>query len=256
MNTRNIRGLDYSEQILMKKDLLTFYRKEKSKLSAYIIIVVLSVIFGCISLFASNDINTDMSVRLLIDMMFIFSLVFLCTWFLYILKDTTWYSSEKKNLYLLDYFKIDKYTVLNVKTKLNFFINLPIIIIFNSISAFSFYFNGINAIPEIVFRLLFSYLLLNLLIVYTIYKDANRSLKLNISYETGWIGNSLNLVNYLIIFSTAIYLYVFINDVTILDFKIGLYLPIVYLIITGLLNMYFISKTKKMKKCRVTEGLI
>lgn len=122
-------GKDDFSNVLLTKDLLSFYRKDKRETFSLIFVSVLSFVY---SGFLISSLQTDDSIvsifpvdNIILSMIMIF---FVITNYRY--KEMNWYSSEDRNLELFKRLKHEPIKIYKSKLKLNSILLLPMILIY------------------------------------------------------------------------------------------------------------------------------
>jgi hypothetical protein len=162
---------DNFRNALITKDLLTYYRKDKRELFVMIVMMLMAIMY---SFFNGSTINAqefDILDSVALDTILNFMIVIFFVLNVYKMNDTTWYSSEGKNLQMYKKLGYDKYQIYKAKSKVNYIINgiyitlyifVPFLFIFNS---------NFEGIIYLVLRALILYLLYTNIIDYFLLED-------------------------------------------------------------------------------------
>lgn len=231
---RMFYGKDEFSNLILTKDLLSFYRKDKREVFSLIFVSLFSVAYAGFLITTIQTVESMISI-ISIDNIFLSVIMIFFVMAHYRYQAINWFSSEGRNLELFRKLKHKPISLYHSKLKLNSIVLLPMILVYAILPLIFIMTYDSSKIAYVILRILFILTYANILLEYPLINDTRKTLIKKYKDKLFMRAVDLNLV---IFFVQGIGLSLLLNYISV-NTIISQY-PYIYVIVLGLIFVFMI----------------
>ena len=182
------------ENYLVRKDLVSLYRKNKKSYATYLLMGINSLIYSIFIIAAMSEEDFSLTGLVFVEVVFSAAIAGLFISVFYKLKNDTWYSCEGLNTRLYTKFGVDKHVFYKAKKKVNYVLLSPIMLLYALPPLLLIFAVPVEGSIYVVLRVLYLYLLFTIIIDYSIYMDVLLPRKYRYEPTSGLGGLNIGLI--------------------------------------------------------------